>query len=132
MYVGSVSIFDDFVTQLLSIKTGLQVMRTMFRNDELFLDEVRKAQPDVMLVNVGDTLDKNHLCEMINSNPALARLRIITVRLGNNMMDIYDGSKKMQARTGKLKSKLLKNSDDLIRAVNGRHRATISLAGSPL
>lgn len=118
--VGSGSMFEDGITRLLIYKTGLQISVTKYINDLWFMDAVVQNQPDVLLVIESDSLDSNHLLELLTSTPLSAELRVMVMRFSDLVIDVYEIPKWNPA--GKIPAHrqfTITSSDELVALVRG-------------
>lgn len=83
------SVFEEGIAHLLRRGVDLQVSCTGYTNELAFLEEVAQQRPDVVLLNESIPLNKPYIFKLLFSIPALAGLRVIVARLGNNIIDVY-------------------------------------------
>jgi hypothetical protein len=121
--IGEGSLFDEGVTHMLSQRPNLLVSRLIFRGGLGFLNYIRLAQPDVVLVCESTSLDATEILDLFSSLPLMMELRIVIIRLHNNRIDVYaeptlvagNISRKRQHITAKNEHDLLKAlSNDLV------------------
>ena len=87
--LGDNSLFEEGMTHMLRLGTGLHVSNVKYINDLTFLEMVVQNKPDVIVLDEAKSIDAAHILELLFSTPALVSLCIIIVRLGNNMIDVY-------------------------------------------
>lgn len=90
IFILGASIFEEGIAHLLKVATDLQVTRTKYTNDIKFMEDIKRNQPDVILLNESTPLNFACMLDMLFSMPSLAGGRVIIVRLDNNMIDVYD------------------------------------------
>jgi hypothetical protein len=83
------SIFEEGIVHLLTKAYGLQVSYTRYTNELAFLDEIVEYRPGMILLNESTRLNRAHIFKLLFSILSLAGLRIIVIRLGNNMIEMY-------------------------------------------
>jgi len=81
---------DEGVTHVLSSRTKLRVWGRQYQDDTTFLKDVSLARPDVILVNEMDSSDSIRILKLLSVVPSFIGMRVIFLRLCNNMIDVYD------------------------------------------
>src|SRR3972149_5039421 len=90
LVVESGSLLDEGVASLLAQESDLHVSGIAYANDTAFLQDISDARPDVILLNEAGPLDSVRILELLKSIPTLASLRVIVVRLDDNVIDMYE------------------------------------------
>ena len=88
--LGNGSMLDEGVTHVLSSRTKLRVWGRQYQDDTTFLKDVSLARPDVILVNEMDSSDSIRILKLLSAVPSFIGMRVIFLRLCNNMIDVYD------------------------------------------
>ncbi len=93
--VGDGSLFEEGVTNLLTLGTDILVSRAKYTDDLALLDAVSQSRPDVILLNESSTyINPTHILDLLFATPSLSALCIIIIRLGNSMIDVYEMPKR--------------------------------------
>lgn len=92
--VGDGSLFEEGITHLLSFGTDIFVSGAKYTNDPALLEAVSHNQPDVILLNESTYINPTHILDLLFSTPSLTASYIIIIRLGNNMIDVYEMPKR--------------------------------------
>ena len=88
--LGNGSMLDEGVTHVLSSRTKLRVWGRQYQDDTTFLKDVSLARPDVILVNEMDSSDSIRILKLLSAVPSFIGMRVIFLRLCNNMIDVYE------------------------------------------
>ena len=78
--LGNGSMLDEGVTHVLSSRTKLRVWGRQYQDDTTFLKDVSLARPD----------DSIRILKLLSAVPSFIGMRVIFLRLCNNMIDVYD------------------------------------------
>ena len=119
--VGDGSMFEEGLSRLLTFNTDLQVSGSGYKDDSSFLEDFTQSQPDVIVLNASSSIDSVHMLELLYSIPLLVSLCIIIVRLGNNMVDVYEIPKN-QISAGIIRERrqfTITKRDDLLAVMRG-------------
>lgn len=114
--VGDNSLFEEGITHLLTIETGLLVSNVKYTSDLSFMDMIAQNQPDVILLNESTMLDSAHILELLFSIQLLTALCIIVVRLDNSIVDVYEMPKRF----------VITKRDELVSVVQGNFDHIVS------
>lgn len=87
------SIFEEGVANLHKDGVDLQVSSAKYSDDFAFLTEITEKRPDVIVLNESTPQNTVRILKLLFSIPALAGLRVIVIRLSDNMIDVYEMSK---------------------------------------
>ncbi len=88
--VGSGSVLEQGVENLLGQEPDLQVSGVAYADDATFLEDVSHMRPDVILLNAAGPLDSMRIFELLKDHPGLASLRVIVVRPDDNTIEEYE------------------------------------------
>ena len=88
------SIFEEGIARLLESGAGLQVLGARYTDDFAFLNEIAQKQPDVIMLNESTPQNTAQILKLLFSIPSLASLRVVVIRLSNNMIDVYEMPKR--------------------------------------
>ncbi len=114
------SVFEEGVANLLSDGADLQVSSAKYTDDLEFLDEIAKKQPDVIMFNESTPQNTNHILKLLFSIPALAGLRVIVIRLSDNLVDVYEMPKQAAEKNDYERQQVnVTNRDELVAVVRG-------------
>ncbi|MEK6751934.1 MAG: hypothetical protein AABZ00_06690 [Chloroflexota bacterium] len=114
------SIFEEGVAYLLTIGTDLQVAYAKYTDELAFLDDIVQNRPNVILLNESTLLDLARILNMLFSIPSLAGLRVIIIRLSDNMIDVYEMPKQAVARNEYERQQfIVTKPDELVAIVRG-------------
>ena len=116
--VGEGKLLEDAVGHLLSSRRpNFIVSQVIYSNDFAFMDTIASAQPDVILICESEALDTVHILDLVSAHPIVARLRIIVIRLRNNVIDIYAEIKLVAGKIScNLRKITVRHEDDLLNA----------------
>ena len=90
--MGCGSLFDEGIMHRLTLNSRLQVTSRKYIDDATFLKDMRLVIPDVVLLSEYNPLDFRHIIDLLPSVSSSVDLRVIVVRLYNNVIDVYDKS----------------------------------------
>ena len=120
VFIVGTSMFEEGLTLLLTFGTGLQVSGAKYVDDLWLLDTIVHNQPDVILWSESTLLDSVHMLGLLISTPSLAGLRVIIVRLTDNIVNVYKLPMQMGAgRLYKQQQFVITKRDDLVDVVRG-------------
>ena len=68
----------------------LQVATATYADSTTFLEDVDHAFPDVILLCEADPLEWTRKFELLQRIPAQEHLRVIVIRLDDNILEVYD------------------------------------------
>jgi hypothetical protein len=108
---------DEGVTHVLSSKTKLRVWGREYQDDVTFLKDVELARPDVILVNEAASGDSMRILKLLSSVPSFIGVRVIFLRLCNNMIDVYDRRDEQDAVYDRKNGVIATASHDLVNAI---------------
>lgn len=115
--LGNGSMLDEGVTHVLSSKTKLRVWGREYQDDVTFLKDVELARPDVILVNEAASGDSMRILKLLSSVPSFIGVRVIFLRLCNNMMDVYDRRDEQDTVYDRKNGVIATASHDLVNAI---------------
>ncbi len=114
------SIFEEGIASLLTIGTELQVSCAKYTDELAFLDDIAQNQPDVILLSESTLLDSARILNLLLSIPSLVGLRVIIIRLSDNMIDVYEMPKQVVARNEYERQQFIVTKlDELVAVVRG-------------
>ncbi len=114
------SIFEEGVANLLKDGADFQVSSAKYTDDPTFLDEISQNRPDVIVLNESTPKNTVRIIKLLFSIPALANLRVVIIRLSDNVVDVYEMPK--QAVAGKEHNRKQFNvtrGESLVKVVRG-------------
>lgn len=116
--VGQGLLLDDGIRHILEFhRPDLIVSHVMYSGDFTFMKSVESDQPDVILIVESSTVDMVSILDLISSRPIVTKLRIIVIRLRNNVIDVYEEVKLVAGRIScNLRKITARNAEDLLRA----------------
>lgn len=91
--VGTHTLFEEGLSNLLAKNTAMQVSNEKYTNDLWLLNTISRNQPHVILLAESDNLNSAHLLGLLFSIPVPTSLWVIVVRLADSMVDVYKFSK---------------------------------------
>lgn len=125
--VGDNSLFEEGIAQLLAFGTDLSVSNTKYTDDPAFLDTIAQNQPDVILLNESTSQNTAAILKLLFSIPSLVGLRVIIVRLSDNIVDVYEMPKQAVARNETERQQFnITNPDELMSVVRGEFQQEVS------
>lgn len=114
------SIFEEGIARLLASGADLQVSGAKYTDDLAFLDEIAQKLPDVILLNESTPQNTARILKLLFSIPSLAGLRVIIIRLNDNMVDVYEMPKQVVASNENERQQFkVTKPDQLISVVRG-------------
>ena len=114
------SIFEEGVANLLKDGADLHVSSAKYTDDLAFLAEIAEKRPDVLMLHESTPKNTVRILKLLFSIPALAGLRVIVIRLSDNMVDVYEMPKRVAARNEyKRKQINVTKPDKLMKVVRG-------------
>lgn len=114
------SIFEVGIARLLTNGADLDVSCVKYMDDFAFLDDVAQNRPDVIMLNEAIPGDSTHILDLLVSDPFLADLYVIIVRLGNNVVDVYKMPRQAVVQKGYERQQfVITHQDDLVAVVQG-------------
>jgi hypothetical protein len=124
LIVGDGTLFDEFVTQKLTHGANLFVSHTTYSGDLAFLNSIKSDQPDVILVNETSSLETAHILDLASSHPKVGGLRILIVRLSDNMIYEYASRTFDAGKTSCRPQQItVRTGEDLLNAVRRKNNA---------
>jgi DNA-binding NarL/FixJ family response regulator len=96
MIVGSGSLFDEGLMQLLADKTSLEVSRLAYSTDSAFLQYFQEQRPEVVVLFEGGPLGVKRVFDLIGDTPGLTTLRVITVMAESSTVEIHQNRRETQ------------------------------------
>ena len=115
-----VTIFEEGVARLLTIGTDLQVSCVKYTDDLALLDNIEQNRPDVILLNESTPLNLAHIFKLLLSIPSLVGLRVIIMRLSDNLIDVYAIPAQIVARSACQRQQFnVTERDELVAVVRG-------------
>ena len=120
--VGDGSLFDEGIAKMLTNRTHLLLSRAICSNDFISLDNINSDQLDVILICESDLLEAAHIFDLVLSHPMAKGLRIVVIRLRNNVIDVYP---RKTFVAGKISAKprriTARTCDDLVSAFSNEY-----------
>ena len=114
------SIFEEGIANLLTDGVDLQVSSAKYTDDLAFLDEIEQKWPDVIVLNESIPRNTVRILKLLFSIPSLAGLRVVIIRLSDNMIDVYEMPKQTAAKNEYEPQQInVTKRDDLVAAVRG-------------
>ena len=114
------SILEEGIANLLGNGDDMQVSSAKYTTELAFLDEIAQKQPDVIMLNESTPLNTTRILKLLFSIPSLARLRVIVIRLSDNMIDVYEMPKHFEAGKEIEREQFnITKPDELVTAVRG-------------
>ena len=107
--VGEVSLFEEGITNLLTLGTDLSISNVKYTDDSTLLTSIDEAQPDVIILNESTLPNHAHILEMLLSNQTLTAMFAIVIRLSSSVVDVYNMPKRFA----------ITKSDELVAVVRG-------------
>ena len=117
--VGQGSLLDVGISHILNLhRPDFIVSQVMYSGDFTFMKSVEADQPDVILICESASMDMVSVLDLISSRPIVTKLRIIVIRLRDNVIDVYEEVKLVAGRIScNLRKVTARNADDLLRAI---------------
>jgi hypothetical protein len=116
--IGEGSLFDEGVKHMLSQRPDLLVSSLIFGGGLGFLNYIRLAQPDVVLVCESTSLHTTDILDLFSSPPIMMELRIVIIRLRDNRIDVYAEPILVAGNISRRRQQITaKNEDDLLKAL---------------
>ena len=115
--LGNGSMLDEGVTHVLSSRTRLRVWGRQYQDDTTFLKDVSLARPDVILVNEMDSSDSIRILKLLSAVPSFIGMRVIFLRLCNNMIDVYDRRDELDTVYDRKTGVIATASHDLVKVI---------------
>jgi hypothetical protein len=114
------SILEEGVANLLKDGVDLHVSSAKYSDDLAFLAEIAEKRPDVIVLHESTPRNTAHLLKLLFSIDALADLRVIVIRLSDNMLDVYEMSKRaVEGKNYKQKKFNVTKPGKLMKVVRG-------------
>jgi len=114
------SIFEEGIAHLLANETDLQVSCAQYTDDLAFLDDITRSRPDVILLDESTSLNLARILKRLFLMPSLSGLRVIIVRLSNNMIDVYKTPRQcVMGKTCERQQFTVTKRDELLSVVQG-------------
>lgn len=114
------SIFEEGIANLLTDGADLLVSSAKYTDDLAFLDEIAQKRPDVILLNESMPQNTVRILKLLFSIPSLAGLRVIIVRLSDNLVDVYEMRQQAGAKNEYERQQInVTKRDELVAAVRG-------------
>jgi chemotaxis response regulator CheB len=102
LVVESGSLVEEGIESLLVREPDMHVIGIPFVGETAFLQEVADMRPDVILLNESGPLTSERILELLKRLPTLASLRVIMVRPGDNIINVYEHQQIVAAKVGDL------------------------------
>ena len=83
---------DEGITDMLMPLSELSVTRIAYTDDNTLYDLVNFEHPYAIFINEFEALDTERIISLIFSVPSAFVRYIIVIHVGNNKLDVYDGS----------------------------------------
>jgi len=115
--VGQGLLLDDGVEHLLKLRRPNLIVSHVIYSSKLTFLIYAMPQPDVILIVESSDMDTAHILDLLSSWPFVTKLRIIVIRLRNNIIDVYEEVKLVAGRIScDLRKITARNADDLLSA----------------
>ena len=115
--VGQGLLLDDGVEHLLKLHRPNLIVSHVIYSSKLTYLIYAVPQPDVILIVESSDMDTVHILDLLSSWPFVTKLRIIVIRLRNNIIDVYEEVKLVAGRIScDLRKITARNADDLLSA----------------
>ncbi len=115
--VGQGLLLDDGVEHLLKLQRPNLIVSHVIYSSKLTFLIYAMPQPDVILIVESSDMDTAHILDLLSSWPFVTKLRIIVIRLRNNIIDVYEEVKLVAGRIScDLRKITARNADDLLSA----------------
>jgi hypothetical protein len=115
--VGQGLLLDDGVEHLLKLHRPNLIVSHVIYSSKLTFLIYAVPQPDVILIVESSDMDTVHILDLLSSWPFVTKLRIIVIRLRNNIIDVYEEVKLVAGRIScDLRKITARNADDLLSA----------------
>ena len=88
-----------------------------YKDDTTFLKDVSLARPDVILVNEMDSSDSIRILKLLSAVPSFIGMRVIFLRLCNNMIDVYDRRDELDTVYDRKTGVIATASHDLVKVI---------------
>lgn len=83
------SIFEEGIADLLKVGIDLKISSIKYTDDLALLYDIKQSQPDAILFSETAALNPPRILKLLFSIPSQVGLRVIIIRLSNNMIDVY-------------------------------------------
>lgn len=114
------SIFEEGLANLLSDGADLQVSSSRYTDELEFLYKIAKKRPDAIVLNESTPLNTARILKLLFSIPSLTDLRVIIVRLNDNLVDVYEMPKQAVAKNEYERQQInVTNQKELVAVVRG-------------
>ena len=112
---GDGSLFDEGVSNLLSVDARLNVFRILYTDDSVLDQLVRLDNPEVIFLNEFDARDTDRIVRLIFSVPSVFVRCVVVAHLENNTFDVYNRlMKKFPSEMYQWQSIVVKSKEELI------------------
>ena len=112
LIVGNGSLFDEGLSHLLEDKAFLEVSYMTSGNHSDFLQYFREVRPEVVVLFQGNPLSVSRVFELLKDAPNVATLRVITVMVETNTIELYEKHQVANVGTNDLCSLIQQNVSD--------------------
>jgi chemotaxis response regulator CheB len=90
LIVGTGSVLDDGIHQLLHDVPALRVSSIIFTTEDAFLDTLSGVCPDVIVLNEDCPLSSMRIFELLENVTKPIALRVLVLRADDNTIDMYE------------------------------------------
>ena len=90
LVVETGSVLDEAIINLVMGESGLQVVTQPCNDPAAFLKEVSNVLPDVIVVSEAGEVGWTRISEILHGISPEEPLRLIVVRLDDNILEVYD------------------------------------------
>lgn len=114
------SIFEEGIANLLKVGIDLKISCARYTDELAFLYEIAHNRPDAILFSETAALNPPYILKLLYSIPSQAGLRVIIIRLSNNLIDVYAIPKRVVARkVYERKQFIVTKQEELVAVVRG-------------
>ncbi len=120
--LGDGLLFDEIIAHMLASANDLRVFKRIYRDEFVFLTDVREFNPNVIFLNESAQFNCEQLIVMLSQTPLRSNVRIITLSLSHEKIRILDQpAGQVGARANTLQTiNRIKNRNELLDLVAGR------------
>jgi siroheme synthase (precorrin-2 oxidase/ferrochelatase) len=90
LIVGTGSIFEQGVESLLAREANVQVSEITHTQEDAFIQDVLRVQPDVIVFHEIGAFNSDRIFELLKALPEMDTLRVIILRSANSAIDLYE------------------------------------------
>lgn len=114
------SIFEEGIAHMLKVGIDLQVSCARYTDEISFFYDIAYNRPDAILFSETAALNPPDTLKLLYSIPLRNGLRVIIIRLSNNLIDVYTIPKQVVARKiYERKQFIVTKQEELVAVVRG-------------